>query len=125
MYIPDDCGGNYEGEDAISAPSLLSILLASVTSNPFNQQQQQQVNPFSQQLGGAGLLQPNPLQQLLQPAAQPDPGLGLLSSLAAIARQLTNTLSLTAFICCSSILCEQVRNQNEEMFIKNLNDWTF
>ena len=99
MYIPDDCGGNYEGEDAISAPSLLSILLASVTSNPFNQQQQQQGNPFSQQLGGAGLLQPNPLQQLLQPAAQPDPGLGLLSSLAAIARLLTNTfiVSLSLF----------------------------
>ena len=123
MYIPDDCGGNYEGEDAISAPSLLSILLASVTSNPFNQQQQG--NPFSQQLGGAGLLLPNPLQQLLQPAAQPDPGLGLLSSLAAIARLLTKAFSLTVFICCSLILCEQVRNQNEEMFIKNLNDWTF
>ena len=102
MYIPDDCGGNYEGEDAISAPSLLSILLASVTSNPFNQQQQQQQqqhgNPFSQQLGGAGLLQPSPLQQLLQPAAQPDPGLSLLSSLAAIARLLTKTFGLTVFI---------------------------
>merc|ERR1711915_508140 len=47
LYIPVTCGGNYEGNDAISAQNLLNILLAStnINGNTFNQ------NPFSSQLG--------------------------------------------------------------------------
>merc|ERR1712106_1166496 len=47
LYIPDDCGGNFEGNDAISAQNLLNILLAStnIYGNSFNQ------NPFPGQFG--------------------------------------------------------------------------
>lgn len=45
LYIPDDCGGNFQGDDAISAQNLLNILLAStnINGNTFNQ------NPFPSQ----------------------------------------------------------------------------